>query len=220
MALTLLWVAACLVGAYLIGGIPFGAIVARRFYGLDITKEGSGNTGATNVFRALGWRAALPVALLDIAKGVVPAAIARYLAFRAGMSVNASDLIVVMAGVSAMLGHMYSPYFRLRGGKGIATAAGGMIVAMPWAFVVELAVFVTTILLARIVSVASLVTAALFPLVIWVLSPGRPVLFVFALIGVPLVFWAHRANIGRIFRREEPRITMGTRKQNASDGGE
>jgi glycerol-3-phosphate acyltransferase PlsY len=193
---------------YLLGGIPFGVIVTRRMHGVEITSVGSGNTGATNVFRAVGWRAALIVALLDVAKGAAPALFAYLLAEPAWADAG-RDLLIIAAGVAAMTGHMFSPYFRLRGGKGIATAAGAILVLMPKAFLLLLALFVAAILVIRIVSVASLLAAAVFPLAILWLYPERPVLFAFASVLVPLVAWSHRANIARLLRGEEPRITMG-----------
>lgn len=204
-------IASVVLAGYLIGGVPFGAIVSRKVYDVDITTLGSGNTGATNVFRNLGWRPALLVALSDIMKGVVPAVFARLVA-DPSWGLAGSDLLVIVAGVSAMLGHMYSPYFKLRGGKGIATAAGAIAVLMPWVLAVLVVVFVVVIVLGRRVSVGSIVAAVAFPFVTWLIYPARPVLLVFALAGVPLVLWAHRSNIRRIVRGEEPRITMGRRR--------
>ncbi len=211
MAVTVFRVVLAITFAYFLGGIPFGVVVARRLHGVDITQLGSGNTGATNVFRTLGWRPALIVAVLDVAKGAIAAIFALLLLPPALFGPNLSDLFVIVAGASAMAGHMFSPYFRLRGGKGVATAAGAILVLMPATFLVLLVVFVGLILTTRIVSVASIVTAFVFPVAIAVLYHGqdRPILFVFALIAIPLVVWSHRANIGRILRREEPRITMG-----------
>ena len=196
------------VAGYLLGGIPFGAIVTKRMHGVDITEVGSGNTGATNVFRAVGWRAAAIVAVLDIAKGALPALLALLIANPAWADMG-RDLLIIAAGLSAMAGHMFSPYFRLRGGKGIATAAGAILVLMPKVFVFLVIVFVGSILIIRIVSIASLLAAASFPLLTWWLYPGRPVLLVFALGVVPVVVWSHRANIARLARGEEHRITMG-----------
>lgn len=196
---------------YLLGGVPFGAIIARR-HGVDIAASGSGATGATNVFRTLGWRAALPVALLDIAKGVLPALAARVAAYYAGWTLDMSDMAVVVAGVAAMLGHMYSPYFKLRGGKGIATGGGAVIVLVPLAFVPLILFFIALVYFTRIVSVSSLTVAAVLPFAAWLLYPGRPVILGFTLVAVPLVFWAHRANIARLMRGEEPRTTMGAAK--------
>lgn len=205
----ILWRAALvIVAGYLLGGIPFGVIVSRHMHGVDISKEGSGNTGATNVFRVLGWKAALIVALLDVAKGVVPALLARLIADLA-WAATGRDLLIIAAGIAAMAGHMFSPYFRLKGGKGIATAAGAILVLMPKAFIVLVIVFAGAILIGRIVSVASILAAIVFPLAVWLLYPDRPVLFGFVLIVVPLVLWSHRTNIRRIVRGEESRITMG-----------
>jgi glycerol-3-phosphate acyltransferase PlsY len=201
-------VIAILAMGYLVGGIPFGVIVSRRLHGVDITELGSGNTGASNVFRALGWRPGLLVALLDVAKGAVPALAAILLADPA-WTMSGRDLLVIVAGVSAMAGHMFSPYFRLRGGKGIATAAGAILVLMPKAFVVLAVIFIAVAVFVRIVSVASMLAAAAFPVAIVVLYPDRPVLLAFAVVAVPLVVWAHRTNITRLLRGEEPRITMG-----------
>jgi len=199
-----------LVVGYLVGGVPFGVIVARGFYHEDITKLGSGNTGATNVFRSLGWRPALAVAIADVSKGAIAALFAMLLANPA-WAVSGSDLLVIGAGLAAIAGHMYSPYFGLRGGKGVATAAGAILVLMPAAFLALAVVFVASVLLTRIVSVSSMFTATCFPLAILVLYPGRPALFAFAALAVPLIFFAHRANIGRLLRGEEPRVTMGRR---------
>jgi glycerol-3-phosphate acyltransferase PlsY len=195
--------------AYLLAGIPFGVIAARAFYKTDITTVGSGNTGATNLFRTFGWRAALPVALLDVLKGSVPALVAGLLIANQAWPMSGRDLFVIVAGLAAIAGHMYSPYFKLRGGKGVATAAGAILVLMPAAFGLCLVLFVGSIYLTRRVSLASLITAVALPIFTWLLYPSRPVLFVFACVAVPLIFWSHRANIGRLMRGEEPRITMG-----------
>jgi glycerol-3-phosphate acyltransferase PlsY len=203
------WRVVLVVGAgYLLGGVPFGAIVSRRMGGIDITTFGSGNTGATNVFRALGWRPALIVAVLDVAKGAVPALLALLIADKA-WAADGVDLLIIAAGVAAMAGHMFSPYFRLRGGKGIATAAGAILVLMPKAFLALVIIFVVGNLVIRIVSVVSLLSASAVPFLILWLYPQRPVLLYFAVVVVLLVVWSHRANIRRLLRGEEPRITMG-----------
>lgn len=204
-------VVGCLAIGYFLGGVPFGVLVASHMHGVDITKLGSGNTGATNVFRSLGWRPALVVALLDVAKGAVPALIARFLLADPAWSVDARDLLVIASGVAAMSGHMFSPYFRLRGGKGVATAAGAILVLMPEAFLALLVIFVLLVVTTRIVSIASVVAACVFPIAILVLYRGqdRPVLVAFAALAVPLIVFSHRTNIARLLRGEEPRITMG-----------
>src|SRR2546430_6898292 len=126
-----LLLAVLLVGAYLLGGVPFGYLVAR-WRGVDIFTQGSGNIGATNVGRVLGRRFGLLVFLLDFAKGAVPVAIAVLLA---GTQEPAApiyrDVYGVGAGLAALLGHMFSPYLGFRGGKGVATAAGVVVVLFP-----------------------------------------------------------------------------------------
>jgi glycerol-3-phosphate acyltransferase PlsY len=202
---------------YLLGGIPFGALVARRFYGTDITTVGSGNTGATNLFRTFGWRAALPVAALDVLKGAVPALLARILLANPAWPISGMDLFVIVAGLAAMAGHMYSPYLKLRGGKGVATAAGAILVLMPAVFPGLFVVFIVLILTVRRVSAASLLTALTLPLFTWWFYASRPVLFVFACVAVPWIFWAHRTNIRRLLRGDEPRITMGSHAKASSE---
>jgi acyl phosphate:glycerol-3-phosphate acyltransferase len=207
--LSVAWRAVVVIAAgYLLGGIPFGAIVTRRMHGVDITTVGSGNTGATNVFRAVGWRAAAVVAVLDVAKGAVPALLAYMLADPAWAD-SGRDLFIIAAGSAAMLGHMFSPYFRLRGGKGIATAGGAILVLMPKVFLLLVLFFIAVIVVGRVVSVASILAAVSFPFMTWWLYPGRPVLLAFACVVLPVVVWSHRANIGRLLHGEETRITMG-----------
>ena len=207
---------------YVIGGVPFGVLLGRYVHGVDIQAMGSGSTGATNVYRILGWKTALAVGLLDIAKGAAAVGLAR-LVMPAVWSQNGSDLVAIATGVAAMAGHVYSPFLRFRGGKGIAVAAGAIGVIMPWASLVLLAVFAATSLILRIPSVGSMLAAFVFPAAILVLYPQRPMLLLFALLAVPLVMWAHRANIRRLLHGEEPRITIGRRKEvpgEHADGGD
>lgn len=205
MALTLLRVVGVIAVAYLLGGIPFGVMIGRRFFGVDISTAGSGNTGATNVYRVLGWKAAVPSALLDIAKGAVPTLLAIWLA-DPRWGVEWADWFAIAAGMAAVLGHMYSPYRGLRGGKGVATAAGVIIVLQPLAFIVLLLSFIGVIAAFRIVSVASVVVALEYPVLVLLLYRERLAFVLFAIVAALAVTWAHRANIRRIFRGEEPRI--------------
>jgi acyl phosphate:glycerol-3-phosphate acyltransferase len=205
MALTVLRVAGVVAVAYLLGGIPFGVVIGRRFFGVDVSLQGSGNTGATNVFRVLGWKAAVPSAILDIAKGAVAALLAIWLA-DPRWGVEWRDWFAIAAGMAAVLGHMYSPYRGLRGGKGVATAAGVIIVLQPWAIVILLAIFIGLIAVFRIVSVASVLSAIAYPVLVWLLYSGRPAFVIFAIAAAVSVIWAHRANLRRIFHGEEPRI--------------
>jgi acyl-phosphate glycerol 3-phosphate acyltransferase len=207
----LLLVLVCL-GAYLVGGTPFGYLVARA-RGLDIFHEGSGNIGATNVGRVLGRRFGVLVFLLDFAKGAVPAAIARHLGMlvEADWGVVGPELLGVAGGLSAFLGHLFPVYLGFRGGKGVATGAGVVAVLLPLPFLVGLLAWLTVLVSWRYVSLASVVAAGMLCLVRLVVVAG-PLLpenlpgtgFCFLTAG--LVFWRHRSNLGRLLHGNENRL--------------
>jgi glycerol-3-phosphate acyltransferase PlsY len=161
-----------IVFGYLLGGIPFGVIITRVFFKADITALGSGNTGGTNVYRNFGWGPAIAVGLLDVAKAAVPTIVGFMLADPA-WGPDARDWVAIAAGLAAAAGHSYSPYFRLRGGKAVSSAAGIILVLMPWDAAVLLPFFVLIVALVRIVSVGSMACAVALPLVTLTLYPGR-----------------------------------------------
>lgn len=196
---------AALLVSYLIGAVPFALVVGRVFYHVDVRDHGSGNLGATNVYRVLGIRAGIATALLDIAKGAVAVLVARAI-LEPAYSGARLDWLLVGAGILAMLGHSYTVYARFKGGKGVATAAGVLLVLTPWALAVLLSVFVLIVIVTRYVSLGSVIVAAAYPFVTWLLYGARPALVAFATAGALLVLWRHRSNIARLSRREEPRI--------------
>jgi len=208
VAVTLLRIAAPLLLGYLLGGVPFGVIVARVFYKVDITTLGSGNTGGTNVYRNLGWKAGLAVALLDIAKAAIPTAVGLWLADPA-WGPDAADWLAIAGGVAAAVGHSYSPYIRLRGGKAVSSFGGIVIVLMPLNAAILLPLFALFVAVIRIVSVSSMLIATALPILTWVIYPGRPPLMVVSVLAFLFVVWRHRTNIARLVRGEEPRIGKG-----------
>jgi glycerol-3-phosphate acyltransferase PlsY len=193
---------------YLLGGIPFGVIVTRVFFKADITALGSGNTGGTNVYRNFGWGPAIAVGLLDVAKAAIPTIVGFMLADPA-WGPDARDWVAIAAGLAAAAGHSYSPYFRLRGGKAVSSAAGIVLVLMPWDAAVLLPFFSLMVALIRIVSVASMLTALALPFVTMTLYPGRTPLLVASVAAFVFVVWRHRTNIARLLKGEEPRIGRG-----------
>lgn len=201
--------------SYLIGAIPTSFWVGRAFHGVDLRREGSGNLGATNTFRVLGWKAALPVVLFDVFKGFAPVAFAAALVEPAGVPepLASSDLLglSVLCGVLAVIGHVFSIFVGFRGGKGVATSAGLFLALAPGAVGLGLLVFIAVVWSTRIVSLGSIASAVLLPLLIWS-TPHRGgsglVLFSIALAG--FVVWAHRANIARLVRGEENRFGRGS----------
>ncbi|MCU0477869.1 MAG: glycerol-3-phosphate 1-O-acyltransferase PlsY [Chloroflexi bacterium] len=189
---------AIIVVAYLIGGIPWGVIVARLTGGPDPRTIGSGRTGGANVMRALGPRLALLSGILDMLKGTVAVLLAR--ALGAGVEVE------VLAGLAAIVGHSRSPFLGLSGGRGVSAAFGAALVLAPIPALVILAVFLATLAVTRYSSVASLTGAAVGGLVFTVqilVVPLDYALLGFS-IGAPVLIWLfHLDNIGRLMRGEE-----------------
>jgi glycerol-3-phosphate acyltransferase PlsY len=195
-------------GAYLLGATPTSFWVGRAVYGVDLRKEGSGNLGATNTFRVLGWRAALPVALFDVIKGWLPAAL-----FSGWADVSDPLLWSLGFGAAAIFGHVFSLWVGFRGGKGVATSAGVFLGLAPWAVLICLAGFIVVVRATGMVSAGS-ITAALLLVPSILLTPDRggTPLLVFSTALAAFVIWAHRSNIARILRGEESRFGRGRGK--------
>jgi glycerol-3-phosphate acyltransferase PlsY len=182
------------VGAYVAGSIPFGPVIARA-KGVDLRTVGSGNIGATNVARALGKGWAIVVLLLDAAKGFVPVALGKHLGLRPQQ--------VALAGLAAIVGHMFTVFLRGRGGKGVATSLGVAFALSPLAALCGFGLYVLAYLLLRLSSVGSLLGIWSFPLFGTLLGPlPRPYLILSTVVAV-LVTIRHRANIARLIRGEE-----------------
>lgn len=198
--------ALCL-AAYVLGATPTSHVVARTFFGLDLREYGSGNLGATNTFRVLGWKAALPVVAFDIFKGWLPVAL-----FPRLQGTAAWEWALAYAA-AAILGHVYSFWVRFRGGKGVATSAGALLALAPWAVLVSAAVWGALVFSTRIVSVGSMAAAAAFPAAL-LLTPhrGGRALVWFAVGLAVFVIWAHRSNIRRLVHGEELRFGGGKKK--------
>jgi glycerol-3-phosphate acyltransferase PlsY len=194
--------------AYLVGSFPTAWLVGRAF-GVDLREKGSGNLGGTNAYRVLGARGGLPVILVDITKGYVPAA------FFPQWDGSGVAGLALMYGLLAILGHVWPVWLRFRGGKGVATGAGVLIALAPFAALVATLVWVGMVALTRTVSVASLSAAAVVPLAAALTdAPWTTTLFCG---GVAMfVWWTHRSNLARIVRGEE--LKFGS-DRSASKGG-
>jgi glycerol-3-phosphate acyltransferase PlsY len=197
---------AWLVAAYVLGAVP-ASYLAGRLRGLDLREHGSRNLGATNVFRVLGWRYAVPVARFDIGKGAAAVAGLGAWARHAGTAGSgAGGWLPVTLGLAAVAGHMYSPFVGFRGGKGVATAAGAFLALAPLAVLISLPVWAACLWLTGYVSLSSLVAVVTFPVWVAVTAPrARPVLY--ASVGLaPLIVYTHRSNIRRLLAGTENRF--------------
>jgi len=196
-----------LVLAYLAGSIPAAYIAGRVTKGIDLRQHGSGNLGATNVYRVLGAKIAAAVLLFDAAKGAIPVLYFPRLVDPATIGTNSMAWWSIAFGVAAIAGHV-RPVFLLwkGGGKGVATASGVFGALAPAAIGVTLVVWFLVLVVSGYMSLASLAGAAVLPVAIAVLRGVRSPLFVVSIAIAAFVFWTHRANIGRLRRGEEPRF--------------
>ena len=188
--------------AYVVGSIP-AAFIAGRMRGVDLRKHGSGNLGATNVIRVLGTKIGLAVFAFDVAKGALPT----LLLPRVVTGSTSPELVAIACGVAAIAGHTRPVFLRFgRGGKGVATAAGVFLALAPVPTLLVLVVFAVVLLSSGYVSLGSLLSATMLPILIAVtLGPRSPVFALSVLVAV-FVFWTHRANIARLRRGEEHRF--------------
>ena len=197
---------------YFLGALPFGYLVARA-HGVNIFKAGSGNPGATNVKRVLGSKAGNTVYMLDALKGVVAAGLplVRCLVLRPSDHLDGNDLysasmLGVTALVAAVLGHSFSCFTRFKGGKGVATASGGLLVLMPLPGLIAILVWIITFLASRYVSLASILASLSVPAAAWWLDLPLALKIVATVLSV-LVVVRHYANIRRLLAGTEHRWT-------------
>ena len=208
---------AVLIG-YLIGALPFGYLIARS-KGIDIRSHGSGNIGATNVGRVLGFRFFLLTFALDFFKGVLPVAGFLYLSTTSSASA-AWQFTPELAGLAAILGHMFPVYLGFRGGKGVATTIGVLITLLPMAVAVGLAAWAVGLLLTRMVSASSMMFAVVLAATYFTMSDAptgsehlpRTIIVVAIVL---LIFVRHRSNLRRIFAGTEPQVRFPWEKGRA-----
>jgi glycerol-3-phosphate acyltransferase PlsY len=198
--------------SYLAGSIP-AAYLAGKSRGIDLRRFGSGNLGATNVVRTLGWRVGLVVFAFDVAKGAIPVfALPRWTEGQLS-----PEVVGILCGVAAILGHFRPVFLRFgKGGKGVATAAGVFFALAPLPMVAAVAVFAVVVLVSGYVSLGSLTAAVLLPSLLLVREGAASPIFQISVLLAAFVFWTHRANIQRLRRGEEYRFgpkaqgTVGT----------
>lgn len=209
-------------GAYLLGSIPTGFLVAKA-KGVDIRSVGSGNIGATNAMRVLGKPAGIFVLLMDALKGYVACKILPPLIFN-WLAPHFSGLFVyfqnepvefqakffVLAGICAVLGHNYTCWLKFKGGKGIATTAGVYLALASWAVLVALVVFILAVLLTKYVSVGSIAAAVALPATVWIMTPHNLLLGIVTTALGALAIYKHKSNLQRIMAGTENRLGKKT----------
>ena len=204
-----------LLSCYLLGAIPFSVVVGKLFFGRDVRKEGSGNPGATNTMRVLGKKAGFAVLFLDMGKG----AIAVLFASQLYSSVNGSiknltpkELEAICGGL-AILGHVYSPFLKFKGGEGVATSIGTVLALNPAIGLIMMLAFLVVLVLSKYVSLGSIIAAALYP-VLTLLFDGNSsrILLTFSILLALMIIIKHKDNIKRLLSGNENTFSLKSKK--------
>ena len=192
-----------ILASYLVGAIPTSYLVVRLVKGQDLRLLGSGNLGATNLYRVLGWRYAVPVGLFDMLKGAVPVLMFAPLA-------GDGAVVALALGAAAVIGPVFPVFLGFRGGKGVATGAGVVLGLAPLAFLAAFTTWVVVVKLSGYVSLGSVLAAAVLPPAVYLLHPDRrPMILLFVLLAA-LIIILHRKNIVRLIAGTENRFGRGS----------
>jgi glycerol-3-phosphate acyltransferase PlsY len=206
-----------LIGAYLLGSIPSAVWIGQIFYKIDVREYGSGNAGATNTFRVLGYKAGIPVLMIDIFKGWASIKLLVVVLERFNFVMPGSVEYVNIqlgSGIACLMGHIFPIYAGFRGGKGVATLLGIMLAIHPSAAEVCIAIFVVSLLISGYVSLSSMIAGVSFPFVLIYGFNNNHLLFnLFSMLIATLVLVTHQKNIERLFRGAEPRLNLFKRKK-------
>ncbi len=218
--------------SYLVGSIPTSIIYSKYIRGIDIRQHGSGNAGGTNIFRVLGWKPGVGVILFDGLKGFFAVAVIARLYYDpvipgSGTIIEEFTLVQIIAGASAILGHIWTVFAGFKGGKGIATAAGMLVGIAPVEFAVSLIIFTIVLITSRVVSLGSISAAVAFPLTLlfrWnvfeVEIQDYSILVYFSIAIAILLIFTHRSNIKRLIKGTENRLTSIPFMKNKKSSGQ
>lgn len=195
------------------GSIPTSIISSKLLKGIDIREYGSGNAGATNVFRVMGWKAGIAVLILDMAKGFIPTV----LFYKIGLKGVDWPIInlQILAGISAIFGHIWTIFAGFKGGKGVGTGAGMLIGLAPLSVAVGIVIFLIVVTISRFVSLGSILASISVPITIVMQNQSQnsfPLqLFILSLFVPALIIYTHRKNIQRLIKGEESKIQFGNK---------
>lgn len=188
--------------AFLFGSIPFGYIIAKLFKGIDIREHGSGNPGATNVFRVVGPVAGVTAFIFDCLKGFLPVILTSHFFPETG------SVYLIFVGLASISGHLYTPFLGFKGGKGVATGTGVYLALMPGLTLIGALVFIVTFALSRYVSLSSIIGGLSVAVIAWAIKMPFSI-SVFATLTEILIIYTHRANIQRLLNGTENRFKSG-----------
>ena len=198
--------------AYFLGSIPSAVWIGKMFHNIDVREHGSGNAGATNVIRVLGWKTGIPVMIIDLVKGWTAAMLPQFFHTAASGSALLTNL-QILTGVIAITGHIFPVFAGFRGGKGVATVFGVLFAIQPLLTICCLGVFLTVVLITGIVSVSSMSAGIAFPVLLFLFFDTPSLIFkIFSVIVAMALLITHRKNIGRLLRGEESRLIKLRRK--------
>lgn len=192
-----------MIAAYFIGAIPM-AYIYCKIRGKDITREGSGNVGATNAARLFGKPAFFTIFFLDAFKGIIPVFFLS--SFVSGVPFS-SDIVKLMVFFITVVGHVWSVFIHFKGGKGVATSVGGLLALMPCACFLSMGGFALIFAFTRIVSVSSMLAALLLPLLVWILEYSS-LYFAFSILLAFFIIFTHRSNLKRLLCGTEKKLTV------------
>jgi acyl phosphate:glycerol-3-phosphate acyltransferase len=199
--------------AYLLGSIPSAVWIGKIFHHIDVRQHGSGNAGAANVIRVLGWKTGIPVMLIDLAKGWTAAMLPQFFHIAPPESAILISL-QILTGVTAITGHIFPVFAGFRGGKGVATVFGTLLAIQPLLTLFCLGVFLIVLLVTGIVSVSSMSAGIAFPVLLFLFFSTPSLIFkIFSVFVAIALLITHRKNIKRLLRGEESKLIILGRKK-------
>jgi glycerol-3-phosphate acyltransferase PlsY len=211
--MTYFYISLEILAAYMLGAIPSAVWIGRMLYGIDVRQHGSGNAGATNVIRVLGYKAGIPVLLIDILKGWLAVQLPLWVAMP-GITPEILIFVRIGAALAAVLGHVYPVYVGFKGGKGVGTIAGAGISLFPLSLLIVLGVFILVLATTHFVSLASIAASLAFPFVVYfVIGVRHPGLLALSLLVAVFIPATHRKNIRRLIRGEENKFDFKRKKR-------
>lgn len=202
-----------MIPAYLLGSIPSAVWLGKWFHKIDVREHGSGNAGTTNVIRVLGWWTGIPVLLIDLGKGFLATMLPIILHLADYGTIKAIDLQII-AGVTAIVGHIFPIYAGFRGGKGVATVFGALLALQPILTLSCIGIFLIVFLITGIVSISSMTAGIAFPILLLFVFGTDSLLFrIFSIVVAIALLFTHRKNIGRLLKGEESKLIRLRRKR-------